>query len=377
EPDESIEEITEDIQEADQAGVVDSGAAPFLSDDESEAALTGITDASPEDDLGESVGSVELTEAEEPVAAGWWSTETSDEPAESEGPTEPEEPAAAGWWETRTTDHQAESDEPTEPEEPAPADWWEPEPDESIEEITEDIQEADQAGVVDSGAAPFLSEDELEAALAGITDAAAEDDLGEPVEHTEAEEPVAAGWWESETTDDQAAPLGESVEAIASVDEQETMDVVAPVAWDEPADHQDESTKLDDTSAEPQEGAAVIDSPVEWGTRYREAHQGWVEDDEGRSTWRPIVTSGESVAGWDIDIYLGLVSGDISIDPVSTDAVASEVAVAREGAVRRMLDEGLARGAHAIVGVTFSIQDVGGIVLVGASGVAVTLRTPA
>jgi uncharacterized protein YbjQ (UPF0145 family) len=155
------------------------------------------------------------------------------------------------------------------------------------------------------------------------------------------------------------------------------MDVVAPVAWDEPADHQDESTKLDHTSAEAQEAAAVIDSPVEWGTRYREAHQGWVEDDEGRSTWRPIVTSGESVAGWDIDIYLGLVSGDISIDPVSTDAVASEVAAAREGAVRRMLDEGLARGAHAIVGVTFSIQDVGGIVLVGASGVAVTLRTPA
>jgi uncharacterized protein YbjQ (UPF0145 family) len=351
ESDEPIEEVAEDVQEADQTGVVDSGAAPFLSEDETEAALTGITDAAPEDDLGESVGSEELTEAEEPVAPGSWSTETSNEPAESEGPTEPEEPA--------------------------PANWWETEPHEPIEEVAEDVQEADQAGVVDSGAAPFLSEDELEAALAGITDAAAEDDLGESVELTEAEQPVAAGWWESETTDDQDAPLGESVEAIASVDDQETMDVVAPVAWDEPADHQDESTKLDHTSAEAQEAAAVIDSPVEWGTRYREAHQGWVEDDEGRSTWRPIVTSGESVAGWDIDIYLGLVSGDISIDPVSTDAVASEVAAAREGAVRRMLDEGLARGAHAIVGVTFSIQDVGGIVLVGASGVAVTLRTPA
>ncbi len=89
------------------------------------------------------------------------------------------------------------------------------------------------------------------------------------------------------------------------------------------------------------------------------------------------MTSGESVAGWDIDIYLGLVSGDISIDPVSTEAVAAEVSIAREGAVRRMLDEGLARGAHAIVGVTFSIEDVAGMVLVGASGVAVTLRTPA
>jgi len=67
----------------------------------------------------------------------------------------------------------------------------------------------------------------------------------------------------------------------------------------------------------------------------------------------------------------------VSIDPASSGEVASEVAGAREGAVRRMLDEGLARGAHAIVGVTFSIQEISGAVLVGASGVAVTLRTPA
>ncbi len=246
---------------------------------------------------------------------------------------------------------------------------------EPIEEVTDDLLEVEQAGLVDSDAVPYLSEDELGSALAGIADASPEDDLtetDESVELTEPEEPVAAGWWEAETP-----ATDESGEPIESVVDEATIDAIGVVGWDEPSDDEDVSMENGDASQVTHEAAAVIDSSVEWGTRYREAHQGWVEDDEGRSTWRPIVTSGESVAGWDIDIYLGLVSGDISIDPVSTEAVASEVAAAREGAVRRMLDEGLARGAHAIVGVTFSIQDVAGTVLVGASGVAVTLRTPA
>jgi uncharacterized protein YbjQ (UPF0145 family) len=42
-----------------------------------------------------------------------------------------------------------------------------------------------------------------------------------------------------------------------------------------------------------------------------------------------------------------------------------------------MLDDALARGAHAVVTVSFSVQEIAGIVHVAASGVAVTLRTPA
>jgi uncharacterized protein YbjQ (UPF0145 family) len=137
-----------------------------------------------------------------------------------------------------------------------------------------------------------------------------------------------------------------------------------------------EAQTLDETEAVIDE-SLIVDSPVAWGTRNRDAHQGWIEDDEGRSTWRPIVTSGQSVAGWDIDIYLGMVSGDLAVDPPALEDLAAEVAEAREAAGRRMLDEALARGAHAVVGVTFSIQEVAGAVLVAASGVAVTLRTPA
>ena len=291
-------------------------------------------------------------------------------------------------------------------------------------EAEEPTVESFESAPVDADSEDHLSDDELGAALAGLTEGSDE----EPTAVVEDGGPVAVGWWETDPTDlEQAAVVGSTEEleetqfgstsevpeetpAVAAIEEP-TEDAEAVGWWaaeseslvtasddiaDTPAvgdngidafavtgaDGTDEVVEGEDersNAVEPiaPEPAALIDSPVEWGTQYREAHQGWVEDEAGRSTWRPIVTSGESVAGWDIDIYLGLVSGDVSIDPISREEVASEMAGAREGAVRRMLDEGLARGAHAIVGVTFSIEEVGEVVLVGASGVAVTLRTPA
>ena len=324
--DTTIEPAGDDTEEAgdvDQAAFIGSDPDDYVGEDELGAALAELT-GSTHDDLETPSDETpaladdldEADETTEPPAPSWWSADT-ETPSETDPPDET--PALA--------EDLDEADETTEP--PAPS-WWsadtetpsETDPPDETPALAEDLDDADE---VLTDETPVLDQDldESDASL------------------------MAVG----------------ATASIGSTGLNDAGDVV-----DLDVDGEDHATL---------EASAVIDSPVEWGVRYREAHQGWVEDEEGRSTWRPIVTSGESVAGWDIDIYLGLVSGDISIDPAATEAVASEVSIAREGAARRMLDEGLARGAHAIVGVTFSIEDVAGVVLVGASGVAVTLRTPA
>ena len=237
----------------------------------------------------------------------------------------------------------------------------------------------DTQDLVDSDIPAYISDVELGEALAGLADSAP-DQLPEEIDYS-TEDGTATAWgelaWPGGAADE------DGLEDLAG-DESEP----EPVGWaeDEPGlaasvaseeeQNGPEAETIDEAEAVIDE-SLIIDSPVAWGTRYRDAHQGWIEDDEGRSTWRPIVTSGQSVAGWDIDIYLGMVSGDVALDPPALDNLAAVVAEARETAGRRMLDEALARGAHAVVGVTFSIQEVAGAVLVAASGVAVTLRTPA
>ncbi|MDR9450844.1 MAG: heavy metal-binding domain-containing protein, partial [Acidimicrobiia bacterium] len=235
----------------------------------------------------------------------------------------------------------------------------------------------DTQDLVDSDIPAYLSDVELGEALAGLADSTP-DHLPEEIDDSTGEG-TATGWGEL------AWPVGAADEdGLEARDESEP----EPVGWaDEepglaasvvPAEEEEgpEAEMLDEAEDVIDE-SPIVDSPVAWGTRYRDAHQGWIEDDEGRSTWRPIVTSGQSVAGWDIDIYLGMVSGDVALNQPALENLAAEVAGAREAAGRRMLDEALARGAHAVVGVTFSIQEVAGAVLVAASGVAVTLRTPA
>jgi uncharacterized protein YbjQ (UPF0145 family) len=256
----------------------------------------------------------------------------------------------------------------------------------------EPLSAAAEAGetVAGSDASDYLSEVELSEALAGLTetspDEAAAGEVSE-TEEAEEEEPTTA-WWDKVAEPEEAPSAEDSPNEISQSVPPDTVEpdlgVVEPAEGDvateldEEADAAEVDEEADAAEVdEEEEGTPIIDSPVEWGTRYREAHQGWVEDEEGRSTWRPIVTSGESVAGWDIDIYLGLVSGDVAISLDSSETIADDVADARAGAVRAMLDEALARGAHAVVGVTFSIQEIAGRVLVAASGVAVTLRTPA
>ena len=264
-------------------------------------------------------------------------------------------------------------------------------------ETTETPQESDAIGDVGEGpqepGGEYLSDAELGQALAGLgesPDVVQSDELTDFLSESAEEASPSTGIDDfvepaaSVFTDDgslegpEPESIPESVIGVSAWDDQEPpISDVAPIEGLTEEESEPSADEVKHERVEDEAEAVSIDSPVAWGTRYREAHQGWIEDDEGRSTWRPIVTSGESVAGWDIDIYLGMVTSDVAIEPQGYGALAGEVAEARERAGRRMLDEALARGAHAVVGVTYSIQEVTGTVLVTASGVAVTLRTPA
>jgi uncharacterized protein YbjQ (UPF0145 family) len=247
---------------------------------------------------------------------------------------------------------------------------WQAEEQAEIDDETEEL--ATELEIDDGWQGDFIEETELVEAVAGLPDGAAVDSGGEAEEPPPSiadwdEESFELGLDAGETSPEPPSGEGEPFEEL-SEQEQEAPDAPAEDAtgMEEPA------AQLDQELA-----AGVIESPVTWGARYREAQQGWVDDEEGRSTWRPIVTSGESVSGWELDTYLGLVSGDVSVAPEGTENLPVGVSAAREDAVRQMLDDALARGAHAVVNVAFSVQEIAGAVHVAASGVAVTLRTPA
>jgi uncharacterized protein YbjQ (UPF0145 family) len=136
-----------------------------------------------------------------------------------------------------------------------------------------------------------------------------------------------------------------------------------------------------ETLAEPQGGPEVgragaafaSRAGVEWGARWRESAQGWVDDGAGRSTWRPIVTTSDHLGEWDVDTYLGVVGGDASFT-APDDEPAAAIAPAREAALRAMLDEAILRGAHAVIGVTIDVHEGAGRMFVTATGTAVTLQ---
>ena len=164
----------------------------------------------------------------------------------------------------------------------------------------------------------------------------------------------------------------------------EASDDAEPTAADE-FDHAAEAPKETATAApaeaepEPAEDAdpgptgQVVDSGgVEWGARWHESAQGWVEDSSGQATWRPIVTTASTLSEWEVDTYLGIVVGDT---PVSAAApMDTAMALSRQQAIRLMVEEALARGAHAVIGVALSVNDLGSVPLATASGTAVTLK---
>lgn len=109
-----------------------------------------------------------------------------------------------------------------------------------------------------------------------------------------------------------------------------------------------------------------------WGTTWRSAAQGWVEDEFGRSVWRPIVSSTGALAEWAVDTYLGLVAADVFVEG---DDSAAGLRLARRDCEQRMVEEALRRGAHAVLGVTTGVSSIGGRTVVTVAGTAVTLKT--
>ncbi|MDF1594664.1 MAG: heavy metal-binding domain-containing protein [Acidimicrobiia bacterium] len=112
-------------------------------------------------------------------------------------------------------------------------------------------------------------------------------------------------------------------------------------------------------------------APIEWGSRWQESAQGWVEDEQGRSTWRPIVTTSPILSEWQIDTYLGVVAADVVL---GSGPIEVEMPSGRTATIRALVDEAMARGAHAIVGVSTTMASLGGSTVLTATGTAVTLK---
>lgn len=108
--------------------------------------------------------------------------------------------------------------------------------------------------------------------------------------------------------------------------------------------------------------------------RWDESVQGWIENDDGEPAWRPIISTAESLSPWTIETYLGIVTGDASVEPAGD---IDGLAAARDAALDIAVADAVDRGGHAVTGVKFAVHEIGASTIVTASGTAVTLRSPA
>lgn len=133
-------------------------------------------------------------------------------------------------------------------------------------------------------------------------------------------------------------------------------------------------------------GRTQPDAAIEAGDLWRQSVQGWVKGPDGNPEWRPIVTTTTDVANWTVDVNLGMVTGE-SACPVDSDGLGSLIASERGKAALRhvlakdrklaedaMVQEAVARGAHAVIGVKLDYTFLGECLIVTATGTAVTLR---
>ena len=112
-----------------------------------------------------------------------------------------------------------------------------------------------------------------------------------------------------------------------------------------------------------------------WGATWRWTAQGWVDRDSDHPTWRPVVTTTDVVSNWEPDTYLGVVSGEAAVRAVQdTATLGAALSAGREAAVRGMVDAGVARGAHAVIGADLTYTELGDHIIVTSTGTAVTLR---
>ena len=122
---------------------------------------------------------------------------------------------------------------------------------------------------------------------------------------------------------------------------------------------------------------AHVDGPAaeggaQWGERWEGSVQGWIETDGGETVWRPIISTADTLSSWDIETYLGVVTGDAPID--AGDGVEG-LAAARDVALNIAVADAIARGGHAVTSVHFTVHHLGASAVVTASGTAVTLRS--
>jgi uncharacterized protein YbjQ (UPF0145 family) len=117
----------------------------------------------------------------------------------------------------------------------------------------------------------------------------------------------------------------------------------------------------------PANGSGAGLAPETWET----AAQGWIQTDDGRLEWRPIVTTVERLDLWEVATYLGIVEGRADIG--TTDAEAAGLAWGRRQATKQMTADAIARGAHGVIGVHFEYLEGPTGLAVTAFGTAVTL----
>lgn len=113
-----------------------------------------------------------------------------------------------------------------------------------------------------------------------------------------------------------------------------------------------------------------------WGAEWQRSAQGWVTGPDGRATWRPVVTTTQELAGWDVHTYLGVVTAEVAVEAPGGDLrqVGATLAKGRQVGIEGLVDEAVERGAHAIIGVTMQYTPVGTRMLITLSGTAVTLQ---
>lgn len=116
-----------------------------------------------------------------------------------------------------------------------------------------------------------------------------------------------------------------------------------------------------------------------WGTHWHDSAQGWVPDQYGAAMWRPVVATTAELASWDIRTYLGIVTAEVAVEARGGDykQLAATLTRARAMGTEGLVEEAIARGAHAVVGVDMTYTPIGGRLLITVTGTAVTLKEKA
>lgn len=113
-----------------------------------------------------------------------------------------------------------------------------------------------------------------------------------------------------------------------------------------------------------------------WGANWTDSAQGWVPDKYGSAMWRPVVATTEDLAIWDVRTYLGIVTAEVAVEAHGGDfkQLGTTLTRAREMGTEGLVEEAIARGAHAVIGVDMTYTAIGGRLLITVTGTAVTLK---